>query len=99
MGTPQAAVPSLQRCLNDGHEVVAVYAQPDRPSGRGNRITFSPVKEFALANHLPVFQPVKIKTPEMAEQFRLHNADLAVVVAYGRHLAGILLNGVSDGSG
>ncbi len=92
MGTPAAAVPSLERLLDDGHEVVAVYTQPDRPSGRGNKITFSPVKEFAIAQDLPVFQPVKIKTPEALELFESHKADVAVVVAYGRILPETFLN-------
>ena len=86
MGTPQAAVPTLARILQDGHQVVAVYTQPDRPAGRGNKMTASPVKEFALQNNLEVFQPTKIKTPEAAEIFKSHNADVAVVVAYGRIL-------------
>ena len=86
MGTPQAAVVSLARTLADGHEVVAVYTQPDRPSGRGNKITYSPVKEFAISNRLTVLQPTKVKTAEAAQTFRGHNADLAVVVAYGRIL-------------
>ncbi len=86
MGTPQAAVPSLARCLSDAHEVVAVYTQPDRPSGRGNKITFSPVKVFALANGLPIYQPLKIKVPETFDLFVSHSADLAVVAAYGRIL-------------
>ena len=86
MGTPVAAVPALRRLLNDGHEVVAVYTQPDRPAGRGNKIALSPVKEFAIANDLKVFQPTKIRTPEALEEFRSHHADVAVVVAYGRIL-------------
>ncbi len=86
MGTPQAAVPSLERCLSDGHDVVAVYSQPDRPSGRGNKITFSPVKAAALEHNIEVLQPTKVKTTEAAETFRSHRADLAVVVAYGRIL-------------
>ena len=86
MGTPPAAVPTLERILRDGHEVVAVYTQPDKPAGRGNRIAFSPVKEFALQNDLKVFQPVKIKTPEALETFKSHAADVAIVVAYGRIL-------------
>ena len=86
MGTPQAAVASLEKILRDGHEVVAVYTQPDRPAGRGNRLTAPPVKEFALERNLPVFQPAKIKTPEALELFRSHAADVAVVVAYGRIL-------------
>lgn len=86
MGTPQAAVPSLERILADGHEVVAVYTQPDRPAGRGNKLTAPPVKECALQYNLQIFQPTKIKTPEALELFKSHNADVAVVVAYGRIL-------------
>ncbi len=86
MGTPAAAVPTLRRCLEDGHEIVAVWTQPDRPSGRGNKVTFSPVKEFALQNGLKVHQPSKIKTDESKSLFRAHDADVAVVVAYGRIL-------------
>ena len=86
MGTPQAAVPSLQRCLSDWHQVAAVYTQPDRPSGRGNKVKYSPVKDCALQNGIPVFQPLKIKTDEALTEFRSHEADLAVVVAYGRIL-------------
>src|ERR1041385_1166067 len=86
MGTPQAAVPTLRRCLDDGHEVVAVWTQPDKPSGRGNKVSFSPVKEFALANGLNVFQPARIKNDETNQLFASHDADVAVVVAYGRIL-------------
>ncbi len=86
MGTPQAAVPTLRRCLDDGHEVVAVWTQPDRPSGRGHRVSFSPVKEFAVAHGLSVFQPAKIKNEEAIALFSSHDADVAVVVAYGRIL-------------
>lgn len=86
MGTPHAAVPTLRQCLSDGHEVVAVWTQPDRPSGRGNRITLSPVKEFAVSQGLPVFQPARIKNDEAKELFASHDADVAVVVAYGKIL-------------
>lgn len=86
MGTPQAAVPTLQRCLSDGHELVAVWTQPDRPAGRGHRVSFSPVKEFAVAHGLPVHQPARIKNDEAISLFASHNADVAVVVAYGRIL-------------
>ena len=92
MGTPQAAVPSLSRLMDDGHEVVAVYTQPDRPSGRGNRIAFSPVKQFAMDKGIPVLQPTKIRIPEALEEFRSFRADLAVVVAYGRILPETFLN-------
>ncbi len=86
MGTPHSAVPSLRQCLDDGHEVVAVWTQPDRPSGRGNKITFSPVKEFALSQSLTVHQPARIKNDEAKQLFASHEADVAVVVAYGKIL-------------
>lgn len=86
MGTPQAAVPTLQKIFDAGHEVVAVYSQPDRPAGRGNKLTAPPVKEFALQQGLEVFQPIKVKTAEALELFQSHKADVAVVVAYGRIL-------------
>jgi len=86
IGTPLAAVPSLEQILQDGHEVVAVWTQPDRPAGRGNKLTAPPVKEFALENNLKVFQPTKIKTKDARELFKSHKADVAVVVAYGRIL-------------
>jgi len=86
MGTPNAAVATLGRILQDGHKVVAVWTQPDKPAGRGNKLTASSVKEFAVQNDLPVYQPTKIKTAESLELFQSHNADVAVVVAYGRIL-------------
>lgn len=86
MGTPQAAVPTLRQCVADGHEVVAVWTQPDRPAGRGNKVIFSPVKEFALSHGIEVFQPARIKNQEAKELFASHDADVAVVVAYGRIL-------------
>jgi methionyl-tRNA formyltransferase len=98
MGTPQAAVTSLERLLRGGHEIAAVYTQPDRPAGRGNKLHASPVKEFALENGLPVFQPAKIKTPKALEVFKSHNADLAVVVAYGRILPEGFLNAFPYGA-
>jgi methionyl-tRNA formyltransferase len=86
MGTPASAVPTLRRCLDDGHEVAAVWTQPDRPSGRGNKLAAPAVKEFALARGLTVYQPAKIRTEEARELFASHRADAAVVVAYGRIL-------------
>src|SRR3954453_21124297 len=86
MGTPHAAVPTLRRCLDDGHEVVAVWTQPDKPSGRGNKVSFPPVKEFALAHNLNVYQPARIRNDEAKQLFASHDADVAVVVAYGRIL-------------
>ncbi|MGI8811137.1 MAG: methionyl-tRNA formyltransferase [Pyrinomonadaceae bacterium] len=98
MGTPAAAARSLERLIADGHEVAAVYTQPDRPSGRGNKIVFSPVKEFAIAAGLRVLQPTKVKTAEAAEEFRAFNADLAIVVAYGRILPASFLTAFSGGA-
>jgi methionyl-tRNA formyltransferase len=86
MGTPEAAVPSLRRCLKDGHEVVAVWTRPDRPAGRGEIMRSPPVKQFALENNLEVAQPKQLKTEQTAELFASYDADLAVVVAYGRIL-------------
>lgn len=86
MGTPEAAVPLLQRLLTDQHEVVAVWTQPDKPAGRGVKIHSSSIKEFALEHGLRVEQPQKIKTDEAKELFQSHNADVVVVVAYGRIL-------------
>ena len=98
MGTPQAAVPTLEKLVSDGHEVIAVYTQPDRPSGRGNKIVFSPVKQFALDNNIPVLQPTKIKTAEALEEFRSKRADVSVVVAYGRILPEGFLTAFPNGA-
>ena len=98
MGTPNAAAASLERVLRDGHEVIAVYTQPDKPAGRGNKLSVSPVKEFALQNDLPIYQPTKIKTPEASETFQSHNADVAVVVAYGRILPQSFLEAFPKGA-
>lgn len=98
MGTPNAAVPALERILRDGHEVVAAYTQPDRPAGRGNKLKMSAVKEFALENHLKIYQPTRIKTPEALETFNSLNADVAVVVAYGRILPESFLQAYPKGA-
>lgn len=86
MGTPQSAVPALRRLLSDGHEVVAVWTQPDKPAGRGNKLHQSAVKEFAVEHNLTVHQPLKIRDREAKDLFAAHAADVAVVVAYGRIL-------------
>lgn len=91
MGTPESAVQSLQRLLKDGHEVIGVWTQPDRPAGRGKQLHPSPVKNFAIEQGLSVHQPTKIKTPEALELFKSHQAELAVVVAYGRILPATFL--------
>ena len=86
MGTPDSAVPSLQRLLSYGHDVVAVWTQPDKPAGRGDKMHAPAVKNFALAHGLLVEQPQKIRTEESKALFASYQADLAVVVAYGRIL-------------
>ena len=97
MGTPEAAVPALRRCLEDGHEVAAVWTQPDRPSGRGQKIALPPVKEFALRHGLTVHQPAKIRNEEALKVFASHQADAAIVVAYGRILPPPFLNAPQRG--
>src|SRR5258708_2513848 len=86
MGTPESAVPSLRRLLDDGHEIVAVWTQPDKPAGRGNKLHQSPVKEFAVQNNLTIHQPLKIRNSDAKDLFASHPADAAIVVAYGRIL-------------
>jgi methionyl-tRNA formyltransferase len=83
MGTPDFSVPTLEAIHAAGHEIVAVYSQPPRPSGRGMATTPSPVHARAAALGLPVFHPVSLKGEEAAAAFRAHDADVAVVVAYG----------------
>ena len=86
MGTPESAVTSLQRLLEDGHEIAAVWTQPDKPAGRGDKLHSPPVKDFALQHNLPIEQPLKIKTQEAKDLFASYEADAAIVVAYGRLL-------------
>lgn len=86
MGTPESAVRSLHRLIDDGHEVVSVWTQPDKPSGRGDKIHLPPVKEFAVEHGLKLEQPTKLRIDEAKAAFASYDADLAVVVAYGRIL-------------
>lgn len=86
MGTPDFAVPCLERLLADGHEIPAVFCQPDKPKGRGYKLAAPPVKEAALAHGLPVHQPTKLRDGTVAAQLRELAPDLLVVVAYGRML-------------
>jgi methionyl-tRNA formyltransferase len=97
MGTPESAVPSLRRLLDDGHEIVAVWTQPDKPAGRGNKLHQSPVKEFASQHNLTIHQPFKIKTEEAKALFASHQADAAIVVAYGKILPPEFLNAPQHG--
>lgn len=97
MGTPESAVLSLRRLIDDGHEIVGVWTQPDRPAGRGRKLHQSPVKVFAVQHNLTVHQPLKIKTQEAKELFASHGADAVVVVAYGRILPADFLNAARHG--
>lgn len=82
-GTPEFAVPTLKALLNSSHQVVAVYTQPDRPSGRGQKLTASPIKQVAIAADIPVYQPKTLRDSEAQKTLCKFNADVMVVVAYG----------------
>jgi len=84
MGTPDFAVPSLRALVNAGHRVSAVYTQPDRPSGRGQKLTASPVKQTAIELGLPVEQPAKLRAPEVVAALEAAKPDAMVVVGYGQ---------------
>ena len=86
MGTPEIAATCLKKILCDGFEVVGVYTQPDRPKGRGMKLMPSPVKEVALCENIPVFQPENFREEVTVEQLRALRPDVVAVVAYGRIL-------------
>ena len=86
MGTPDIAATCLKALLADSFDVVGVYTQPDRPKGRGMKMVFSPVKEVALAEGIPVFQPENFRDPETVQQLAQLKPDVCAVVAYGRIL-------------
>ena len=92
MGTPDFAVPSLAELIASGHEVVAVYSQPPKPKGRGQKLTPSPVHAFAETMGLPVFTPASMKAAEAIETFRSLDVDAACVVAYGQILKSEVLD-------
>ncbi len=91
MGTPDFAVPCLERLLADGHQVAGVFTQPDKPKGRGHHLQPPPVKELALARGLPVYQPATLRDGQALETLRALAPQLAVVVAYGKILPPALL--------
>jgi len=91
-GTPQFAVPTLKHLhAQPDFQIVAVITQPDRPRGRGQQTSFSPIKQTALAANLPVFQPEKIRTPESEQFLREANPDAIVIIAYGQIIPARLL--------
>lgn len=86
MGTPAFAVKSLESIINAGHKVTAVVVQPDKPKGRGMKTVFPPVKEYALSKGIQVYQPEKVKGPEIITILKEYNPDVIVVAAYGKIL-------------
>jgi methionyl-tRNA formyltransferase len=82
-GTPQFSVSALSHLLNSRHTIKAVYTQPDRPAGRGRKVTASPVKELALQHQLPIYQPVTLRDVSEQQKLAALDADIMVVVAYG----------------
>ena len=92
MGTPEFAIPALKALMDQGHELVAVVTQPDRPKGRGRRMAPSPVKELAVANGIEVLQPERVSDPIFTDQIREKAPDLVIVVAFGQLLKKNLLD-------
>lgn len=92
MGTPDFAVPSLQALLDAGHEVCAVYTQPDKPQGRKQILTAPPVKELALAHNIPVCQPATLKNEDEQAKLRALAPEVIIVVAYGKLLPKAVLD-------
>lgn len=90
MGTPEFAVPSL-KAVSREHEIVAVVTQPDRPRGRGQQVSYSPVKKYSLTQGFEVLQPERVGTAEFMDQLESYNADLFVVVAFGQKIPTRLL--------
>ena len=86
MGTPDFAVASLRRLVADGHEVCGVFTQPDKPKNRGHKLVPTPVKEFALTENIPVYQPLKMRDGTALELVQSLAPELTVVAAYGRIL-------------
>lgn len=87
MGTPDFSVGALEALIQAGHEVTAVVTQPDKAKGRSGQMQCSPVKECAVRHGIPVFQPVKIKTPESMEELKKYEADIYIVAAFGQILS------------
>lgn len=96
-GTPEFAVPTLQGLIDSSHQVCAVYTQPDRPAGRGRKLTPSPIKQLAVAHAIPVFQPENFKQAQTLETLIALDADLMVVVAYGLLLPQAVLDAPKHG--
>jgi methionyl-tRNA formyltransferase len=92
LGTPRFAVPTLERIVEAGHQVVAVVTQPDRPRGRGQQVAPPPVKEAALLLGLPLYQPERVRRPEAVEFLRGLKAEAMVVVGYGQIIPQVVID-------
>jgi len=97
MGTPDIAATCLKQLITERFDIVGVYTQPDRPKGRGMKMVFSPVKEVAIANSIPVFQPENFREEETVDTLRALQPDVIAVVAYGRILPQKVLDIPSKG--
>ncbi len=98
MGTPEFAVASLRRLVADGHTVCGVFTQPDKPKNRGHKLAFSPVKEYAITQNIPVYQPLKMRDGEAQALVEQLAPELIVVAAYGKILPEEILNAPPLGS-
>lgn len=92
MGTPDFAAGALEALIKAGHDITVVVTQPDKPKGRSGKLMPSPVKECAISHELPVWQPVKIKTPEAVAELKTYPADVYIVAAFGQILSQEILD-------
>lgn len=92
MGTPEFAVPCVKVLVEEGYDITGVVTQPDKPKGRGHKMTPPPVKEYAVTKDIPVYQPVKLKDNEFLQDLQDINPDLIIVVAYGKILPKYILD-------
>ena len=98
MGTPDFAVASLRRLVEDGRDVCGVFTQPDKPRNRGHKMAFSPVKEYAITQNIPVYQPLKMRDGEALSIVQSLAPELIVVAAYGKILPEDILHTPPYGS-
>lgn len=92
MGTPDFSVPTLNSLIHSKHKVIGVVSQPDRPKGRGNKISYTPVKKLAMENNIKVYQPVKVREKEFINELKNISPDVIVVIAFGQILPKELLD-------
>ena len=92
MGTPDFAVPCLQKLIDAGHDICGVFTQPDKPKGRGKTLLPTPVKEEAMKHDIPVYQPLKVRDPEFVETLKELEPDMIVVAAFGQIIPKTILD-------